>query len=303
MIGRRRAQRVRQRVAGVRGLLWSMLLCATLAAPGVPAQTPASQARPELSHEEARAYLLRTMVDSPYRIPPAARTGEIRYRLKLRDGRNWVWPQTGEQRAIVLDAAAPIADGAQVELRICADCGREPAPDAAQLQAYLAANAWVRSDHKTVRRFARQHARVGDTPRRMRALVEAIRKHMDGPVDSRRNDDAVTALRTRSGDCTEFAVLLAAAARSLGIPARVVYGMAYASRFTGQSHVFSPHVWVQAWDGARWVSYDAGLGEFGSGHIALFLCDGTLRGQREVNLTLRALEIVSAEGIQPRAPR
>jgi hypothetical protein len=51
----------------------------------------------------------------------------------------------------------------------------------------------------------------------------------------------------RSGDCTEFAVLLAAAARARNIPTRLVAGLAYSSRFLGGQHVFGPHMWVQSW--------------------------------------------------------
>ncbi len=78
----------------------------------------------------------------------------------------------------------------------------------------------------------------------------------------------------RSGDCTEFSVLLAALARSRGIPARIAVGFAYSDRFSGKKDVFSPHTWVQAWTGKRWVSYDAGLGEFDATHIAVAIGDG-----------------------------
>ena len=55
---------------------------------------------------------------------------------------------------------------------------------------------------------------------------------------------------------------------------RVVFGMAYSSRFTGRKNVFSPHAWVQVWDQGRWVSYDAALNKFDATHIALASSDG-----------------------------
>jgi len=72
-------------------------------------------------------------------------------------------------------------------------------------------------------------------------------------------------------------VLLAASARSRGIPARVVSGLVYTDRFSGKKEVFSPHTWVQAWTGKRWTSYDAGLGEFDATHIALAVGTGDPR--------------------------
>ena len=82
------------------------------------------------------------------------------------------------------------------------------------------------------------------------------------------------ALRTGSGDCTEFAVLLAALARAQHIPTRIAVGVAYATRFSGKKDIFSPHAWVHSWDGTRWTSYDAALEEFDSTHIVFAVTDG-----------------------------
>src|SRR6185295_15628929 len=70
--------------------------------------------------------------------------------------------------------------------------------------------------------FARRHSGAGSTDQIMRQLVDGVREYMTGDVDYVGYASAREALRTRAGDCTEFAVLLAAAARSRGIPARVV---------------------------------------------------------------------------------
>lgn len=52
--------------------------------------------------------------------------------------------------------------------------------------------------------------------------------------------------RTREGDCTEHAVLLAAMLRADGIPSRVVSGLIYADRFAGERNIFAYHMWTQA---------------------------------------------------------
>ena len=257
------------------------------ATPGFAAEVATTTAP---TSAQASAYLQTLLVKSPYRLPVSARAGEIQYRLVFANPRAWNWPQTGEQRARIDDRG--------VLLSICADCGDETAPTDDMLQQYLAANAWVRSDDRRIRGFARQSARGLSVKTRMRHLAEAVRKHMTGPIDYRYYHDAVTALDSRSGDCTEFAVLLAATARSLHIPTRVVHGIAYSGRFTGQTHVFSPHAWVQAWDGERWLSYDAALGNFDAGHIALVVGNGDPAGLRGVNKAIRDLRITEAAGIQ-----
>ena len=262
-----------------------LLLSAMLAA----AFSPVQAAEPP-SHDEARAFLRSLFVASPYRLNANALSGEIRYRLTSSAPQPWQPPQTGEQSIVV--------DGDGVQLSICADCGNEAPPSADTLTHHLAANAWVRSDDPRIRSFARLHGRGRSVHARMTGLTEAVRKHMNGPIDYRHYDDAVTALEKRSGDCTEFAVLLAAVARARGIPTRIVHGIAYSGRLAGRTHVFSPHAWVQAWDGTRWTSYDAGFGAFGAGHIVLAIGDGDPAALRGLNRATRQLRIVDAAQIR-----
>ncbi len=262
-----------------------LLLSAMLAA----AFSPVQAAEPP-SHDEARAFLRSLFVASPYRLNANALSGEIRYRLTSSAPQPWQPPQTGEQSIVV--------DGDGVQLSICADCGNEAPPSADTLTHHLAANAWVRSDDPRIRSFARLHGRGRSVHARMTGLTEAVRKHMNGPIDYRHYDDAVTALEKRSGDCTEFAVLLAAVARARGIPTRIVHGIAYSGRLVDRTNVFSPHAWVQAWDGARWTSYDAGFGQFGAGHIVLAIGDGDPASLRGLNRATRQLRIVDAAQIQ-----
>jgi len=56
---------------------------------------------------------------------------------------------------------------------------------------------------------------------------------------------------------------------------------------------------VQAWNGSRWTSYDAGLGEFDSTHIALTIDDGRPDMLAATFAKLQALQIVSAQGLLP----
>ena len=269
--------------------LFAALLCALSSIPCAHA----AEASPPPSADDARAFLLSLLTASPYRLPPAALAGEIRYRLRFAARPDTALPATGEQRVQVEDDAVVVS--------VCPDCGDEPAPTPDTLQRYLRPNAWVRSDDRGVRAFARAHARGLSVRTRMQTLTAAVRAHMTGPIDFRRYDDAATALRNRSGDCTEFAVLLAAGARAIGIPARVVHGISYSGRMSGVPHVFAPHAWVQAWDGTRWTSYDAALGRFDAGHIALMVGDGDPGLAASLNGTIRDLRVVDAVGVRHRA--
>lgn len=246
------------------------------------------------THEQALAVIHRTQLASPYRLSEKARAGRIRYTLRMDDDADWAWPQTSEQKVARTDGSFLVT--------VCDDCGSEPTPDAATLAHYLEANPWVDSDSPLVLAFARAnaygiHVRGPRVARQMEILVKAVQRQMGDGIDFRSYDSASEALKARSGDCTEFAVLLAAAARARGIPTRLVYGLAYASRFTGESHVFSPHMWVQAWNGKRWTSYDAGLARFDAGHIAMFIGDGRAEPLRRVTQTMQRLSLIDAVGV------
>ena len=244
----------------------------------------------EPDEAQARAFVQSLLVASPYRIGAAARDSEVRYRLRFADGVLRELPSTAEQDVRV--------DGDVVEVTVCRDC-RDHEPRAEDdIPLHLTPNAWVDSDQRDIVTFAHRHARGGSVDARMTRLVNAIRVHMDGPIDFRGYHPASAALRERGGDCTEFALLLAATARAAGIPTRVVHGLAYSSRFVGQAHVFGPHSWVQAWDGQRWRSYDAGLERFDAGHIALRIGDGTPAELTDLADTVRQLRIVDAAGIR-----
>jgi transglutaminase-like putative cysteine protease len=61
----------------------------------------------------------------------------------------------------------------------------------------------------------------------------------------------------RSGDCTEHAVLVAALARSIELPARIVLGAVILGS-DDRWQAFG-HAWTEIFDGKRWQLADAAL--------------------------------------------
>jgi hypothetical protein len=253
-----------------------------------PSSDPIGSAVPRFDSPEDA--IQAASVASPYRISEQAAMGKIRYRIAMRSGGAWPWPETGEQHVA--------HDGDTVVLTVCRFCGQEAPPTLAELQRDLQPNRWADNGDSTIRMFA-SDAGMGTVDRRMRKLVRAVQLRMNGPIDFSQYLTSREAYETRRGDCTESAVLLAAGAKARHIPVRVVLGMAYASRFLGKKRVFGPHMWVQAWDGRHWTSYDAGLGEFDSTHIALALGDGSPDGLGAAFARLKDVQIVSGEGVLP----
>jgi hypothetical protein len=83
---------------------------------------------------------------------------------------------------------------------------------------------------------------------------------------------------SRTGDCTEHAVLTAAMCRAVGIPAEVVMGMMYVEEFAGSKNVFGGHAWTQVYLGDKWIGLDATRTPNGydARHIALAGGSGNL---------------------------
>ena len=229
---------------------------------------------------------------SPFRISETARAGTIRYWLRVDGDSSSTLPETGEQHVERREPGWTVT--------VCAQhCGRETAPTAAELQQARAPTPWLQSKDPSIRMLAR--SANGNFSQRMLGLEVAVRKQLSAGVDYRNYLTSREAFDARVGDCTEYAVLLAAVVRASGYPARVVAGLAYSTRFAERMHSFGPHMWVQVWDGRRWVSQDAALGAFEAGRIALVVGDGSPESLRGVTSLIRRLHIERAAAVQPPA--
>jgi transglutaminase-like putative cysteine protease len=103
------------------------------------------------------------------------------------------------------------------------------------------------------------------------AVARALERHVYELIDKK---DFSTALgsaaevaRSRRGDCTEHAVLLAALARARGLASRVVVGLVYVPSLGG----FGYHMWTELWLQDHWLALDATRagGGTGGGHIKI----------------------------------
>jgi hypothetical protein len=173
--------------------------------------------------------------------------------------------------------ASASADGAILRIeplgprKADAPAARESQPIAADSQA----NSWLQSDAPEIRKLAHDGTLEAKTPReQMQALEQFVRRYIRTKDLSVGYASALEVAKKPEGDCTEHAVLLAALGRALGIPTRVVDGLAYTDHYAGVEHVFVPHAWVQAFIDGRWQSFDAALHGFDAGHIALSVGDG-----------------------------
>jgi Flp pilus assembly protein TadD len=116
------------------------------------------------------------------------------------------------------------------------------------LAEYLKATPEFAADKKEVMDQARQIAgKDRDAWSVARKLADWTHKNLEWKLVV--SADPVLTLATREADCSEFSALFVGMARSLGLPARTVSGLAY------NSSSFGGHAWVEVWVG-KWVELD-----------------------------------------------
>ena len=120
-------------------------------------------------------------------------------------------------------------------------------------------NDTIQSDDERIVRMAREAA--GDLEHSTEIAL-ALEKFVYEKMKAKTNykvalATAADVVQTLEGDCTEHAMLLAALARALNIPARVAMGLVYAPQHQG----FAYHMWTEIYLSGCWVPLDATLGE------------------------------------------
>jgi tetratricopeptide (TPR) repeat protein len=154
----------------------------------------------------------------------------------------------------------------------------------AEFAEFLKPTRDIRSDDKNVITRAREIA--GDD----RNAWSVARKLSDWTYKNlkwKRVDDADAAetLATREADCSEFSQLFVAMARSLGLPARIVTGIAY-----GGGGSFGGHAWVEVYAG-EWIELDP---TYGTDFV-----DAThIRGSSSELISYAALNLVQVEALE-----
>ncbi len=239
-----------------------------------------------------------TLLSSPRRLSPSERAGVVRYALEFRpDAPAGNIPETDEQRHL----PSPPGQTNRVILEVCpltpARGLRFPAPETASAPpASLRASRYIESDASELIALARNATDgIHDAAEAAACLEAFVRRHIRIKSLSVGFASALEAARSREGDCSEHALLTAALCRAVGLPARIVFGLAYADagRFTARKQVFIPHAWTQVFLGGKWISLDAALEGFDAGHIALAIGNGEPEEFFGILHTLGWFQIVS----------
>lgn len=148
---------------------------------------------------------------------------------------------------------------------------------------YLKATTEFAADNEDVKNKAKEIAGTDrDAWSVARKLADWTFKNLEWKLVT--NADAAQTLATREADCSEFSALFVAMARSLGLPARMVTGLAY----SGNS--FGGHAWVEVWVG-KWVELDPTWGTD-------FVDATHIRDSSNALITSAALNLIDIEVVE-----
>ena len=183
---------------------------------------------------------------------------KVTYRLSMSKGEGQLptLPSTGMQKVLDQDADGVTLVVTRQDHKALASAKPEKPPK--ELAPLLEPSLFLNFKDDEVRRMAKAAA-GGET--RPYKLADKLRVYVtENIVEKNLNIGFATAsevARSREGDCTEHAVLLAALARANGLPARTVSGNIFVESFVGRRNVFGYHLWTQVYIGGQWVDLDA----------------------------------------------
>lgn len=126
-------------------------------------------------------------------------------------------------------------------------------PDAARPEDHLAPSFVVDYDAEPVRALLASRSGPPPSAEELAGWVQELIT----ASSSREFDIASQVAERRSGDCTEYAVLLAALARAFGHPSRVAIGIVFAADPAGRSAQGFGHAWTEVFEDGRWTPVDA----------------------------------------------
>jgi len=143
-----------------------------------------------------------------------------------------------------------------------------------ELEIYTRPSATVDSDNKEIIRLASVLAEGEDDLYQVAfKLAEWTKNNVKydlSTLTASVSQKASWVLRNREGVCDELTNLFIAMARSLGIPAKFVSGIAYTNSPLFEEE-WGPHGWAEIYfPGYGWIPFDVTYGEFGfidPGHI------------------------------------
>jgi hypothetical protein len=226
--------------------------------------------------EEAPELLSAVSVKLLGTMPPLDELKRMQYRLNFPDDGSFQL-NSGRQR---------YSDGLlTIDLESLSDAASGKMPSVSSDAAYLAATAYVQSNHPKIRKLAAEIV-LGKTDdlAKVRALAGYVYTNLEKrPVLGL--PDALTVLDSGKGDCNEHAVLFTALARAAAIPCRIAAGVVF---FKG---AFYYHAWNEVDIAGQWISLDTTINQLPADLSHIKFVEGEIKEQMRIGSLLGQLSI------------
>ncbi|HLP84015.1 MAG TPA: transglutaminase-like domain-containing protein [Phycisphaerales bacterium] len=217
--------------------------------------------------------MVSTFIKPDKPIAHARRSTQAQFTLSVTEGDLPDFPDTGTQDFTRTGPAA-------ATLLVRTQAFLDASPEDIANDAYLASSALAKLDDQRLAAFVGRVDATLSPAEKAEALRREVYRFIADKNLGTGMGSSTEVLRTKQGDCTEHGVLLCAALRKAGIPARVATGLIYADAFAGGKDIFGYHMWAQALlevDGKpRWIDLDGTLPDatpYDATHIAIATSD------------------------------
>lgn len=209
-------------------------------------------------------------------------TTQARYRIKIQGEQDIAGSFAEDLRQHVLSTSG---NTFEIEVRKGPSAAAEqPGPES------LANSYFIASADAKVKEHARNAVGGEIDPMQKALRIERwVNQRMTPkPYEALATADHVA--RHLEGDCTEYAMLMAAMCRAEGVPARTAIGLVYGEN--SGAPVFAFHMWTEVWVRGQWYPFDATLGRGSIGAAHLKITDQSWQDERSMAPLLPVLRVL-----------
>jgi transglutaminase-like putative cysteine protease len=187
--------------------------------------------------------------------------------------------------------------GSTVTLEVTASRGPVKGTPGAKIgDEFLQSSYFITAADAKVKELARKAVGKEKDPWKKALLIEKwVHLNMRG-TNKEALAPADEVARTLEGDCTEFAMLMAAMCRAEGVPSRTAIGLIYADTKGGPVMAF--HMWTEVWVQDQWVPLDATLGRGYVGATHLKITDHSWHETRSLTPLLPLIRVLGKVQIE-----
>lgn len=229
------------------------------------------------------------MVPLTKRIANPYLTRKATYRIRIKG-------ESEPSTALSSDKRQSIKKVGDETIDVSIDAGYAPGINGKEIsKEFSESNYFINSDDAKVRQIAKSVvANETDAFRKALRIEKWVHANMRGKnYESMATADHVA--RTLEGDCTEYAMLMAAMCRSAGVPARTAIGLIYAD--LPNRPAFSFHMWTEVYVQDRWVPLDATLGKGFVGATHIKVTDHSWHDTRSLTPLLPVIRVLGKMSI------